>query len=213
MIVKTLEVGPFMSNCYIVGSEETKKGMIIDPGASPSVILKAVQDQGLEIILIVATHNHTDHISAAGAVKEATGAEFAAHEADANFGLPSGVTKMLEDMTGTRYDPPPAPDRLLSGGDIIEVGDLKFTVLHTPGHTPGGISLLGHGVVFTGDALFNFGIGRTDMPGGSTSQLMNSILTKLMILPETTVVYPGHGPTTTIGREHTGNPFLRGGFF
>jgi len=213
MIVKTLEVGPFMSNCYIVGSEQHKKGMIIDPGADPNTILKAIQAEGLEIILIVATHNHTDHISAVGAVKKATGAEFAIHESDAHFSLSTGITSMLEEMTGTSYEPPSAPDRLLSGGDIIEVSDLKFTVLHTPGHTPGGISLLGHGAVFTGDALFNFGIGRTDLPGGSTAQLMDNITTKLMTLPETTIVYPGHGPSTTIGKELTGNPFLRGGFF
>ena len=108
---------------------------------------------------------------------------------------------------------PPEPDRLLHGGDVIEVGDLKFTVLHTPGHTPGGISLLGHGVVFSGDTLFNFGIGRTDIPGGSYAKLMDSIITKLMVLPDPTVVYPGHGPKTTIGTERIGNPFLRGGFF
>jgi glyoxylase-like metal-dependent hydrolase (beta-lactamase superfamily II) len=104
----------------------------------------------------------------------------------------------------------PSPDRWLEGGDKLDFSDLNFLVLHTPGHSPGGICLLGHGVVFTGDTLFNFGIGRTDFPGGSYSQLMNSIHTKLMVLPDETIVYSGHGPDTTIGAERRGNSFLRG---
>ncbi|MCX5995442.1 MAG: MBL fold metallo-hydrolase, partial [Chloroflexi bacterium] len=100
-------------------------------------------------------------------------------------------------------------DRLLKDGDVIEIGDLKFKVLHTPGHTPGGISLLSDGVVFSGDTLFNFGIGRTDLAGGDYGKLMDSIMTKLMVLPDSTIVYPGHGPETTIGAEKKGNPFLR----
>lgn len=103
---------------------------------------------------------------------------------------------------------PPKPDRLLRDGDVIEVDDLKLTVLHTPGHSPGGISLLGDGLVFCGDTLFNFGIGRTDMPGGDYGKLMDSIITKLMVLPDETRVYPGHGPSTTIGTERKRNPFL-----
>jgi len=113
-------------------------------------------------------------------------------------------------MFGLSYTAPPSPDRLLKGGDSIDIGDLHFLVLHTPGHSPGGICLLGQGVVFTGDTLFNYGIGRYDLPGSSGSQLMNGIHTKLMVLPDDTVVYPGHGPDTTIGTERRGNPFLRG---
>jgi len=104
----------------------------------------------------------------------------------------------------------PEPDRLLHDGDILEVGELRFTVLHTPGHSPGGISLVGNGVVFSGDTLFNFGIGRTDFPGCSQEQLLQSIRTKLMTLPDETIVLPGHGPQTTIGTERNWNPFLRG---
>jgi glyoxylase-like metal-dependent hydrolase (beta-lactamase superfamily II) len=107
-------------------------------------------------------------------------------------------------------DSMPEPDRLLHDGDILEVGELRFTVLHTPGHSPGGISLVGNGVVFSGDTLFNFGIGRTDFPGCSQEQLLQSIRTKLMTLPDETIVLPGHGPQTTIGTERNWNPFLRG---
>ena len=105
---------------------------------------------------------------------------------------------------------PPPPDRLLKEGDSIDVGDLHFSVIHTPGHTPGGICLLGHGVLFSGDTLFNFGIGRYDLPGGDYSQLMNSLRGKLMVLPDETIVYPGHGLDTKIGTERRGNPFLNG---
>ena len=105
---------------------------------------------------------------------------------------------------------PPEPDRLLHEGDVIKLGELSFTVLHTPGHSPGGISLVGHGLVFCGDTLFNYGIGRTDFPGCSQAQLMESIRTKLLTLPDDTIVLPGHGPQTTIGEERQGNPWLRG---
>jgi glyoxylase-like metal-dependent hydrolase (beta-lactamase superfamily II) len=111
-------------------------------------------------------------------------------------------------MAGRPPGSPPNPDRLLKDGDVIEVGDLSFTVLHTPGHSPGGMSLYGHGVVFVGDTLFNFSIGRTDFPGCSHRQLIDSIKSKLMSLPEDTVVFPGHGPKTTILQERQHNPFL-----
>ena len=208
MIIKALVVGPFASNCFIVGSEKTKQGIIIDPGADPKNILRTVRDLDLSIVFIVATHNHIDHIGALRPVKDETGAAFAVHEADAKGALPALVGRMMGLMMGSLKSPP-QPDRLLKDGDIIEAGDLKFKVLHTPGHTPGGISLLCNGVVFSGDTLFNLGIGRTDMSGGDYGKLMESIATKLMVLPDDTVVYPGHGPETTIGTEKKWNPFLR----
>ncbi|HUV51978.1 MAG TPA: MBL fold metallo-hydrolase [Dehalococcoidia bacterium] len=208
MIIKALVVGPFASNCFIVGSEKTKQGIIIDPGADPKNILRTVRDLDLSIVLIVATHNHIDHIGALRPVKDATGATFAVHEADAKGALPAVVGRMMGLMMGSLKSPP-QPDRLLKDGDIIEAGDLKFKVLHTPGHTPGGISLLCNGVVFSGDTLFNLGIGRTDMSGGDYGKLIESIATKLMVLPDDTIVYPGHGPETTIGAEKKWNPFLR----
>jgi len=207
MFLKTLVVGPFASNCYIVGSESSKHGLIIDPGAEAKLILKTVNDLGLTISLIVVTHAHIDHIGALAPVKESTGAKFAIHEAEAAASL-GMFSRMLSSMTGGSFTQPPKPDRLLKDRDTIEVADLKFTVLFTPGHSPGGISLYGHGILFSGDTLFNYGIGRTDFPGCSYEQIMDSIKNKLMILPDETIVYPGHGPSTTIGEEKRGNPFL-----
>ncbi len=204
MIVKKVVVGPFASNCYIVGSESNKEGVIIDPGADAKEILKNVKDLGLDIKLIVLTHGHIDHTGAVKEVKKTTGAEVAIHTDDAK----SLQEQLLGRLFGLSYPPPPPPDWLLKDGDSIDIGNLHFLVVHTPGHSPGGICLLEEGVVFSGDTLFNYGIGRTDMPGGSYSQLMNSIHTKLMILPDNTTVYPGHGPATTIGTERHSNPFL-----
>ena len=211
MIIEKLEVGPFASNCYIVGADSNKDGMIVDPGAEANRILERIKDLGLKVKVVVLTHGHIDHITALKEVKEATGAEVAVHESESLHGGRGGVlNSVLGFMSGLSFSPPPPPDRSLKGGDSIDIGDLHFLVLHTPGHSPGGICLLGEGVVFTGDTLFNFGIGRTDFPGCSHSQIMDSIHTKLMVLPDTTVVYPGHGPQTTIGTEREWNPFLRG---
>lgn len=205
MIFKRVVVGPFASNCYIIGSESSKEGMIIDPGADAGKILDSVRDLGLDIKIILITHGHIDHVTALKEVKDATGAETLIHTDDAQA-LQDGRQAML---FGVSYPVSP-PDRLLKDGDSVDVGDLHFTVLHTPGHSPGGICLAGEGVVFSGDTLFNFGIGRYDFPGSSGTQLMESIRTKLMTLPDDTAVYPGHGPDTTIGTERRGNPFLRG---
>jgi hydroxyacylglutathione hydrolase len=209
MIVKALVVGPFESNCFIIGSETTREGLIIDPGADAPNILNTVRGLRLSIALIVATHNHIDHIGALRSVKDATGAKYAVHEADTREAMPMIFGRMMGLMLGSSLRATPKPDRLLKDGDLIEIGDLKFEVLHTPGHTPGGISLLGDGVVFSGDTLFNSGIGRTDLSGGDYGKLMDSIMTRLMVLPDSTIVYPGHGPETTIGAERKWNPFLR----
>ena len=204
MILKTLVLGLFCSNCYIVGSESTKDGMIIDPGAEPEVILKNVKELGLDIKLIILTHGHIDHVGALTRIKEAIGAQVAIHTDDAQ----AIQDPSLGARFGFSYQPSPPPDRLLVDGDSVELGDLHFSVIHTPGHSPGGISLLGEGVVFTGDTLFNYGIGRYDLPGSNGTQLMDSIHTKLMVLPDNTIVYPGHSYETTIGNERRGNPFL-----
>ena len=206
MILKKLVVGPLASNCYIVGSEATKEGMIIDPADEAEEILQSIKELGLKISLIVLTHGHPDHVGALKEIKEATGAEVAIHTDDAE----SLQQQSLGFLFGLSYPAPPPPDRLLKDEDSIDIGDLHFGVLHTPGYTPGGICLLGHGVLFSGDTLFNYGIGRYDLPGGDYNELMDSLQTKLMGLPDETVVYPGHGPETTIGTERQGNPFLQG---
>lgn len=207
MIIERVVVSPFATNCYIVGSESSQEGIIIDPGDESKVILRKVADLGLDIKLIVLTHGHIDHIGALKDVKEATGAEMAIHTDDAQSLRGKGGL-IISLVSGLSYPKPPPPDRLLKDGDSLDVADLHLRVLHTPGHTPGGICLSGEGVVLSGDTLFNSGIGRTDLPGGSYRQLMESIHTKLMVLPDDTIVYPGHGPETTIGAERAGNPFL-----
>lgn len=199
-----------MTNCYIVGSESTNDGMIIDPAADPKFIMDNVRKLGLDIKLVVATHTHPDHTMALADVVRETGAQFALHR-DEPFGEQSaGASRMISMMVGGPVESPPTPDRFLTDGDVVEIGDLSFTILHTPGHSPGGICLYGHGIVFVGDTLFNFSVGRTDFPGCSHEVLIDSIQRKLMAMPDETVVYPGHGPKTTIGTERQHNPFLRG---
>lgn len=206
VIIKTLVVGPLATNCYIVGSESTKVGMIIDPGDDAEEILRSVKDLELDIKFIVLTHGHLDHSGALKEIKETIWAEIALHSDE--FEPLYGEYPSLGAMFGLAYPPPPCPDRFLKDGDSLDLGDLRFSILHTPGHTPGGISLLGEGVVFTGDTLFNCGVGRTDLPSSSHDQLMDSLSTKLMVLPDDTIVYPGHGPQTTIGAERSSNPYL-----
>jgi len=207
MILKALTVGFIATNCYIVGSDTTRKAMVIDPGADARAILKAVNDDNLSVALIVITHSHFDHTGAVKAIKDATGARFAVG-AGAEKSSPGAFIKLVAAMSGGSAKIP-EPDLFLSEGDKIDIDDLHFEVLYTPGHSPDEISLCGHGILFSGDTLFNAGIGRTDFPGCSYEQLEHSIQAKLYTLPDQTIVYPGHGPETTIGREKRGNPFIR----
>ncbi len=208
MIIKLLTVGPLASNCYIVADETTGEGIIIDPADEAGNILQNVKELGLKIKLIFLTHGHCDHIAGLKEVKEATGAEITVHEDDAEYHGQQAMAMAL--AFGFNCPPPPPPDRLLKHGDSINISGLHFEVIHTPGHTPGGICLYGHGVLFSGDTLFNYGIGRYDLPGGDYTQLMNSLQGGLRSLPDDTIVYPGHGPKTTIGAERRSNPFLQG---
>jgi hydroxyacylglutathione hydrolase len=207
LIIKRLVVGSLSANCFIVGSEVEREGMVIDPGGNADVICKAIADSGLDIKIIVLTHGHSDHIAALYEVQEKTRADVAIHIEDADFLEGRGSHSS---QFGISYRTPHPPDRLLREGDIIDVGGWHFTILHTPGHTPGSICLLTEDKVFTGDTLFRRGIGTTLMPGSSRPQLLNSIRTRLMVLPDDTTIYPGHGRETTIGAERRDNPYVRG---
>jgi hydroxyacylglutathione hydrolase len=192
MIVKSFTVGWLSTNCYVVGCEETRDAAVIDPGmeskAETEPILDYIKQNSFHIKYIINTHGHPDHVTGNAAMKEATGAPILIHESNSEH---------------------VQADRNLYDGDVLQVGTLKLVVLHTPGHTKDGISLLGDNVVFTGDALFAGSIGRTDFLGGSYEELIRSIKTKLLSLPDSIKVYPGHGPPTTIGDERRHNPFLQ----
>ena len=206
MILEMLTVGTLYTNCYIVGCSETLDGLIIDPGfdreRETDIILKAVDQHRLMIKYIVNTHGHPDHTSGNRALKEATGAPILIHELDA-----PKLIDASKNLFGLRVTSPPA-DRMLKDRETVQVGQIKLKVLHTPGHSKGGISLLGEKVVFTGDTLFAGSIGRYDLPGGSLEEIKNA-LKKLMTLPDHMKVYPGHGPASTIGEERKTNPFLQ----
>ena len=204
--IDTMEVEGLHTNCYVVADESAKVGVVIDPGGSPGVILKKIEGLKLEIVLVLNTHGHFDHIAANQEIMEATEAPLAAHsEALPLFRMGGGAA-----FFGLHMPDTPEPSRLLEEGDEVQFGSETLKVLHTPGHTPGCISFWSeaHRVVFDGDLLFNAGIGRTDLPGGNYRTLMESIHNKIMTLPSNTIVYPGHGPKTTVEREKKANPFL-----
>jgi glyoxylase-like metal-dependent hydrolase (beta-lactamase superfamily II) len=206
MFVYTLPVGPLQTNCYIVGCKQTKDCAIIDPGGDAGEILAHIRKENLAVKHVLLTHAHFDHIEAAAKVLEATHAPLALHPGD-DLLLKMGGGAML---FGFKIRAVPPPDVHLAEGQIIEVGTVRLHVLHTPGHTPGHVTFHApaHKAVFDGDVLFAGGIGRTDLPGGSYTQLLDNIRHKLLALPDETMVYSGHGPATTIGAEKRHNPFL-----
>jgi len=206
VIVKRLPVGMTQANCYLVGCETTKLGVVIDPGDEGERILEAVKDAGLKITHVLLTHAHFDHMGAADEVAKATGAPLALHPEDLPLLSAAGGAMFF----GLPSPPIPEVGVRLAAGQEIAVGELTLRVLHTPGHTPGHVAFYEpkQGTIFDGDVLFAQGIGRADLPGGSHETLMRSIQKGLMSLPDETVVYSGHGPATTIGRERAMNPWL-----
>ncbi|RMF43530.1 MAG: MBL fold metallo-hydrolase [Deltaproteobacteria bacterium] len=207
MIVETIPVGPLQVNACIVGCPATRKALLVDAGSDGAVLLDAIERLGLELELLVATHGHFDHIGGNRQVLDATGVPFAMHEADVPL---VGQATTQAALYGLSTDESPLPTRLLAEGDQVRVGELVFDVLHVPGHSPGSICLVGQGHAFVGDVLFAGSIGRTDLPGGSYETLVAGIRSKLLVLPDETVVHSGHGPDTTIGREKQVNPFIGG---
>jgi glyoxylase-like metal-dependent hydrolase (beta-lactamase superfamily II) len=193
-----------MANCFIIGCEKTRKAAVIDPGDDSSQILMKLAEHKLTVEYIINTHGHFDHVGANRKLKEATGAKLVIHALD------QSMLKVLSETSaafGLSVENSPPPDQTVQDGDIIQFGEIILTVLHTPGHTPGGISLHTDGVVFVGDTLFAGSIGRTDFPGGDFDTLISSIKNKLYSLGDQVIVYTGHGPETTIGREKRSNPF------
>lgn len=204
MIVHALTLGPMQANCYLLECEETHSAIVIDPGDNAEVILDVLEKRKLNLEFIINTHGHIDHISANADLKNKTSAKLCIHRLDADMIV--NPQKNLSSFIG-RAISSPAPDRVLENGNIIEIGTINLKVIHTPGHSRGSISLLADDVLFTGDLLFAGGIGRYDFPGSSYNQIMES-LNKIMELDDNLVVYPGHGPITTIGEERDTNPFL-----
>ncbi len=207
MILKGLEISAMAVNCYIVGCEETREVAVIDPGGNPRAILKLLEDDELKAVYIINTHGHIDHIGANRAIKDATGAKILIHEADSKM-LVNSVSN-FSFLMGSKVTSPPA-DQFLKDGDIIKIGNtVELEVIHTPGHSPGGICLKTGDIMFVGDTLFYGSIGRTDFPGGSYKQLIENIRDRILCYDDKVVCYPGHGPETTVGFERKNNPFLR----
>ena len=210
MIIEALTVGNMAVCCYVVGCEQTKQAMIIDPGGDEDRVLKLCEDKGLAVKYIINTHGHPDHVCGNSVIKSKTGAEIVIHEEDAKFFAKSEVEQYFSILG---LPPSPPPDKLVKEGDEITVGSVSLKVIHTPGHTPGGMCLYSAPNLFSGDTLFVGGVGRTDFPGGESTVLFESIREKLLSLPAETIVWPGHGyggATSTIGEEKKSNPFLTG---
>jgi len=208
MIIQQLIVGTMAVCCYLVGCEETKLAAVIDPGGNEEQILAAAKARGLTITYIINTHGHADHNCGNGVIKAATGAKIIIHPKDAEF---FGRTEIKEYFSILNLPTSPPADQFVNDGDTITVGKLKITVLHTPGHTPGGICLYSAPHLFSGDTLFVGGVGRADFPGGDAKALLHSINQKLLTLPPDTKVWPGHnygGNSSTIAREAVSNPYL-----
>ena len=204
MFLKCLQVGPIETNCYILA--DGNKAIIIDPGWDSDSILKVIESEKLNIEYIFLTHGHADHIGALKEVKFATNAKIAIHEKDARMLVSSEDNLSIFFGQSIRQ---PSADILLKGNETFQLNNITLEIIHTPGHTPGGISIKVNDIVFTGDALFAGSIGRTDFPGGSYNELIESIKEKLLPLGDDVTILPGHGEQSTIGNERKMNPFLK----
>lgn len=212
MLIETRAVAPFFKNGFLVGCETTREAIVIDPGDEAQELIQLIELGRLSVLYILLTRAHVDHVSGVGRLKAATGAPIGLHRDDL-FLYDSAVQHGL--MFGYKLEPPPKPDFFYQPGVPLTFGNCQVHVHHTPGHSPGGVALqvgaagTPGSVIFVGDTLFAGSIGRTDLPGGDTDTLINSIRTVLFGFGDSAVVYPGHGPQTTIGEERRDNPFLQ----
>jgi glyoxylase-like metal-dependent hydrolase (beta-lactamase superfamily II) len=202
MIIKTLVVGFNEANCYILACDKTKEAAIIDPGADVPLVKKAIEEIHAKPRFIINTHGHADHIAA----NKDLGLPVMIHSLDAGF--LNNPFKNMSAFFGF-FVTSPAAGHLLKDAEKITLGEMTLEVVHTPGHTPGSICIKTDSVIFTGDTLFKCGVGRTDLAGSSEKDLFNSIKNKLLVLDDNIAVYPGHGPSSTIGEERKNNPFLQ----
>ena len=205
MIFEAMTVGSYYSNCYIVGSDVTKEAAIIDPGAEFEKIDSKIIDLGLKPKMIILTHAHGDHIGAVDELIEKYGVKVYIHEDDANA-LKDSDTNFSKVLFGKNISI--NPDSKLKDGDVLNLSDLKFEIIHTPGHTKGGICIKVGNIMMTGDTLFNKSIGRTDFPGGSYDEIINSIQEKIFKYDDDIIIYPGHNSPSTIKSEKLSNPFV-----
>lgn len=205
MLIKGIAVGPLQANCFIIADENTKKAVVIDPGDEPDIILNFIKENGLSIEYIVCTHGHFDHVGAVGDIKKETGGRVVLHKDEID------IYKAALDMAafwGYEIDPLPEPDIMVKGEEDLKIGNLSLKIIHTPGHSPGGICIYGEGIIVTGDTLFAGSVGRTDFYGGDINKLKSSFK-RIMDLPEDTRVLPGHGNNSTVGYEKRNNMFSK----
>ena len=203
MFIKKIVVGPLENNCYIIADEKTKECFVTDPGDEPDRILDLIHENNLTIKYIICTHAHFDHVAAVPDIMKETNAKIVIHKDDLEI---YRKTQEQAASWGFEVDPMPEPDIFVSEGDRISLGDITFEILHTPGHSPGGICLYGEGIIITGDTLFAGSVGRTDLYGGDINQLKASFR-RLMSFPDHIKLLTGHGPETTIGQEKIDNFF------
>lgn len=205
MVIEKIVAGPLGVNCYIIGCEKTGIGAVIDPGDSSDIILKTLNDKNLKATYILLTHGHVDHLAHLNRIKEKTNATLIMHKED-SF-LLHGLSAQAF-MFGLPDPGKIKPDQIASDNYVLSIGQLNLKILHTPGHSPGSISFYVENHIFVGDLIFQGSIGRTDLPGGNYEKLISSVESKIFTLPPDTIIYPGHGPSTTVEQEKSTNPFF-----